>query len=54
MRKFTATLLLILAGASLSWGQMYVQENLQFKSPKVPQYVVFAGDTVRFNRSDLY
>lgn len=23
-------------------------------SPKVPEYIVFAGDTVRFNRSDLY
>ena len=35
-------------------GTDLCQEDLQFQSPKVPRYVVFAGDTVRFDRSDLY
>ena len=36
------------------WGQRFGSGELQFQAPSVPQYVVFAGDTVRFNRSDLY
>lgn len=54
MRKLASTIILVLTCATLSWGQAYVNEELQFQSPRVPQYVVFAGDTIRFNRSDLY
>lgn len=35
-------------------AQIYHQEELHFKSPAVPRQVVFAGDTVRLDRSDLY
>ena len=54
MRRLSLTLLLSAALLPSAFGQQYVNEDLQFQSPKVPQYVVFAGDTVRFNRSDLY
>lgn len=35
-------------------AQTYPQEEFHFKSPAVPRQVVFAGDTVRMDRSDLY
>ena len=54
MRKIAATVLLVFACAFGVKSQNYVNEDLQFQSPKVPKYVVFAGDTVRFDRSDLY
>ncbi|MBR5174604.1 MAG: lytic transglycosylase domain-containing protein [Bacteroidales bacterium] len=54
MRKLAATFLLVFACVSSAMGQQYVKEDLQFQAPKVPRYVVFAGDTVRFDRSDLY
>ena len=54
MRKLAATFLLVFACVYSAMGQIYVKEDLQFQSPKVPRYVVFAGDTVRFDRSDLY
>ncbi len=54
MRKLAATFLLVFACVHSAMGQIYVKEDLQFQSPKVPRYVVFAGDTVRFDRSDLY
>ena len=40
--------------STVMWGQRFGSGELQFQAPSVPQYVVFAGDTVRFNRSDLY
>lgn len=54
MRKIAATVLLAFACAFSVMAQNYVNADLQFQSPKVPRYVVFAGDTVRFERSDLY
>lgn len=54
MRKLATTFLLVFACVFGAMGQNYVKEDLQFQSPKVPRYVVFAGDTVRFDRSDLY
>ena len=54
MRKLSATFLLVFACVYSAMGQNYVKEDLQFQSPKVPRYVFFAGDTVRFDRSDLY
>lgn len=33
-----------------SIAQIYPQEELHFKAPVVPRQIVFAGDTVRFNR----
>ena len=54
MKRLSISLLFLAVSLFPSLGQMYVTEDLQFQSPKVPHYVVFAGDTVRFNRSDLY
>ncbi len=54
MRKIALCVLLTVLGASSALGQLYVVEDMQFKAPPVPRFVVFAGDTVRFNRSDLY
>ena len=54
MKKITLSSLLFLLSTLAASAQIYVTEDMQFKSPSVPQYVVFAGDTVRFNRSDLY
>ena len=54
MKKIASSILISLTCAVCSWGQLYVTEDLQFRSPKVPSYAVFAGDTVRFDRSDLY
>lgn len=40
--------------AALSRGQvLYPEEDLHKHPPKVPAFIVFAGDTVRFDRSDL-
>ena len=53
-----AAVLLALAGGAAASGtaaaQAYSQQDIHFKAPGVPRQVVFAGDTVRFNRSDLY
>ena len=54
MRRIVITVLCAVLVSASANAQRYVNEELQFQSPPVPQYVVFAGDTVRFNRSDLY
>ena len=33
---------------------VYIPEDVHFKSPQVPEYIEFAGQTIRFNRPDLY
>lgn len=43
-----------LASAAVSTAQVYPQQEQHFKAPPVPGMIVFAGDTVRFDRSDLY
>lgn len=53
-RRVLIAIAALLLGAAGVNAQFLVQEDLQFKSPAVPRYVVFAGDTVRFDRSDLY
>lgn len=45
---------LALGAATLSPAQIYPQEELHFRAPAVPRQIIFAGDTVRFDRSDLY
>lgn len=35
-------------------GPVFRSEQLHKQAPSVPDYVVFAGDTIRFDRSDLY
>lgn len=54
MKRFALTAITVLACSVCAMAQRYATEDLQFQSPPVPQYIVFAGDTVRFNRSDLY
>lgn len=45
---------LALGAATLSPAQIYPQEELHFRAPAVPKQIIFAGDTIRFDRSDLY
>ncbi|MCQ2182060.1 MAG: lytic transglycosylase domain-containing protein [Bacteroidales bacterium] len=45
---------LILSPASLPAQTLFQPEELHKQAPRVPSYAVFAGDTMRFNRSDLY
>lgn len=53
--KQILTLLLLCLSATVSWSQvLYPEEELHKRPPKVPAYVVFAGDTIRFDRRDLY
>ena len=54
MKRFLLTLLLaasvpVFALAQPAWAQLQHPQ-----APSVPEYVVFAGDTVRFDRSDFY
>lgn len=55
LSAFTATLIIIVSAVSVQ-AQMMPPSKAQLHAhpPKVPEYVVFAGDTVRFDRSDLY
>jgi len=55
MKKLIVALTLFAASAVLTYSQsMYTPETHHAQSPKVPRYYVFAGDTVRFDRPDLY
>ena len=50
-----AVAITLLAGCAFSLtAQVYPQEELHFRAPAVPRLIIFAGDTVRFDRSDLY
>ena len=33
---------------------VYIPEDVHFQAPKVPDYIEFAGETIRFDRPDLY
>ena len=50
----TALAAVFVTSGSTTAAQIYPQEDLHFKAPSVPRRIVFAGDTVRFDRSDLY
>ncbi len=53
--RHNAVAIALLAGWTfISSAQIYPQEDLHFKAPAVPRQIIFAGDTVRFDRSDLY
>ena len=54
MRRIVITVLCAVLAAASAFAQRYVNEELQFQSPSVPQYVVFAGDTVYLNTPDRY
>ena len=55
MIKFLLCVLLgSLAAPGLSAQSVFLPGSLHPKAPAVPEYVVFAGDTVRFDRPDFY
>lgn len=55
MIKFLLCVLLAsLAAPGLSAPSVFLPGSLHPKAPAVPEYVVFAGDTVRFDRPDFY
>lgn len=53
-RNAALAITFLTVGTFMSTAQIYPQEELHFKAPAVPRQMVFAGDTVRFDRSDLY
>ena len=48
--------LALLAAPATACAQVaaYTPEEIHFQSPKVPQFIEFAGQTYRFDRPDLY
>ena len=55
MKRLLLKALMLLAAAPMLSGQaVYESEEIHKKAPAVPQFVVFAGDTVRFDRQDFY
>ena len=55
MKKILVLLAAVLLPAGLLSAQpAFYQETLHKQAPAVPKYVVFAGDTIRFDRHDLY
>lgn len=55
MKKLFLTFIVTLAAFSLSSAQaLYEEAEAHPAAPSVPAYVVFAGDTVRFDRPDFY
>lgn len=55
MKKLFLTFIAALAAFSLSYAQaLYEEAEAHPAAPSVPAYVVFAGDTVRFDRPDFY
>ena len=53
--RLTAVAVTLAAGADcIASAQIHPQEELHFKAPAVPRQIMFAGDTIRFDRSDLY
>lgn len=54
MNKIIISIAALLLAASASAQVVFVEETLHKRAPGVPEYVVFAGDTVRFDRPELY
>lgn len=54
MKKILITAVLALVCPAALLAQRYGPEEFHFLPPPVPKYMVFAGDTVRLDRSDLY
>ena len=53
MRKLLSILLVAAATLSLHAQPAWVQTQHP-QAPSVPEYVAFAGDTIRFDRTDFY
>ena len=54
MRRILLPLVLALVAAPLLQAQPVWSQILHPQAPAVPEYVAFAGDTVRFDRTDFY
>ena len=54
MRRILLPLLLALAATHVLQAQPAWSQVLHPQAPAVPEYVAFAGDTVRFDRTDFY
>ncbi len=54
MRRILLPLLLALAATTALKAQPAWTQILHPQAPGVPEYVAFAGDTVRFDRTDFY
>jgi len=55
MKRAIATIAITILFSTLVGAQThYAQEFLHKQPPRVPDYMVFAGDTVRFDRNDYY
>ena len=54
MNKFIISVAAMLLAACANAQVVFVEETLHKRAPKVPEYVVFAGDTVRFDKPELY
>ena len=54
MKRSALFLLTLLLASACSAQPRPVAEELHLQPPQVPAYAVFAGDTVRFDRMDLY
>ena len=44
----------ILMPARAGAQYVYIPEDIHFQSPHVPEFIEFAGETIRFDRPDLY
>ena len=55
MRRILAAMAaLLLIQPAVSAQTLYHREELHKKAPSVPESIVFAGDTIRFDRQDMY
>lgn len=54
MNKIIISVAVMLLAASANAQVVFVEETLHKRAPGVPEYVVFAGDTVRFDRPEMY
>lgn len=54
MNKFLIVFVLAFASLSVSAQTFFNAEELHKRSPKVPEWMVFAGDTIRFDRPEMY
>jgi hypothetical protein len=54
MKKIIALAAVLFSALVLSAQPAFYEETLHKQAPAVPKYMVFAGDTVRFDRHDLY
>lgn len=54
MNKIIISIAALLLAACANAQVVFVEETLHKRAPKVPEYVVFAGDTVRFDKPELY